>query len=81
MKSNAQNFLYRASIAVAYQLPENKCFHYSDLRKSVNHMCNTADQQEAARRFAYWVKNADVPFVIVDHTYPITYKKVKGGSN
>lgn len=34
MKSNAQNFLYRASIAVAYQFPENKCFHYSDLLKA-----------------------------------------------
>ncbi|MEB7660089.1 hypothetical protein NGB28_07520 [Staphylococcus xylosus] len=80
-KSKEQDFLFRASIAVAHQLPEGTLFHYSNLRKCVNHKCNTADQQEAARRFAHLVKNADVPFIIVDPTYPITYGKVKGGNN
>lgn len=80
-KSKEQNHLFRASIAVAYRLTIGTNFQYSDLRKHVNHRCNTADQQEAARRFSYLVKHGDVPFIIIDFSYPLTYMRVKGGNN
>lgn len=80
-KSKAQNDLYKAAIGVAFRLPIGTVFQFNNLSKCVNHQCNTTDQQEAARRFSHLVKHGDVPFIIVDFSYPLTYMRVKGGNN
>lgn len=65
-KSEAQNKFYQAAIAVAFELPEGTTFIFNNLKEHIYCSCCTKDQQEAGRRFAYFVKHAtNVPFVII----------------
>lgn len=78
-RSKTQSHLYKASIAVAYKLPVGKTFRYKDLKKQIVHHCDTKEQGVVGRRFAYLVKHANVPFIIIDPVSPIIYQRIQGG--
>lgn len=79
-KSKAQNHLYKAVIATAYNLPVGTLFKYKDLKNKVNYHCTKEEQSEVGRIFAYLVKHANVPFIIIDPVSPIVYQRIQGGN-
>ncbi len=79
-KSEAQNKFYQAAIAVAFELPEGTTFTFNNLKEYIYCSCCTKDQQEAGRRFAYFVKHAtNVPFVIIgkNSSGNLVYRKTR----
>ncbi|MEB8208773.1 cassette chromosome ssDNA-binding protein [Mammaliicoccus sciuri] len=79
-KSKAQNHLYKATIAAAFNLPVGTTFTFRDLSKYIYFSCSTNDQRLAGQRFAYLVKHANVPFIIIDPVSPIVYQRIQGGN-
>lgn len=79
-KSETQNKYYQAAIAVAFKLSEGTTFTFHDLSKDIYFSCSTNDQRLAGQRFAYLVKHANVPFIIIDPVSPIVYQRIQGGN-
>lgn len=77
-KSDQQQEMYKAVIGRAFSQPIGKTFTYNDLiiETGLKH-ASTNDQREVGRRFAYLVKNANVPFAIVmPQQKPILYLRI-----
>lgn len=74
-KSNEQNRLYRACIAIAYRMPVGVTFTFNDLKQKSGIQCSTNDQREAGRRFACWMDTPGIPFIIVG-TKPNKYQRI-----
>ncbi|PTJ49869.1 cassette chromosome ssDNA-binding protein [Mammaliicoccus sciuri] len=79
-KNNIQNKYYRAAIAAAFNLPVGTTFTFHDLSKYIYFSCSTNNQRLAGQRFAYLVKHANVPFIIIDPVSPIIYQRIQGGN-
>ena len=79
-KMNNENRYYKATIAAAFNLPEGTTFTFHDLTKYIYFSCSTKDQRLAGQHFAYLVKHANVPFIIIDPVSPIIYQRIQGGN-
>ena len=79
-KDESFNKLRKCITGSAFNLPLDTEFTFNELNSKSGVICSTEVQQDVGRWFAYLVKHANVPFIIVDNNYPITYKKVKGSN-
>jgi len=79
-KMNNENRYYKATIAAAFNLPVGTTFTFHDLSKYIYFSCSTNDQRLAGQRFAYLVKHANVPFIIINPVSPIIYQRIQGGN-
>ncbi|MCT6558709.1 cassette chromosome ssDNA-binding protein [Staphylococcus aureus] len=94
VKTGSQNKAYSLLNAMAFKQKVGSTFTYGELRQMSGVICNTNDQREIGRRFAYWIKHTPgLPFkVIGKKNGSLLYEKTgpnpmrhqrnwKGGSN